>query len=135
MNVLISTQNAKLDIRFIHGFLSKSCWAMGRTEAEVQACIDHSINFGVYLDDRQVGYARVVTDTVVFAYLMDLFIDPMHQGNGLARQLIASILDEPRLRAVKTWRLATSDAHGLYRKFGFHELEKPENMMELKTGK
>jgi GNAT superfamily N-acetyltransferase len=132
MSVIISTDPSKLDITFIHGFLTKSYWAKGRSLAEVQTCIDNSCNFGVYLDGRQVGYARVVTDTVVFAYLMDLFIDPLYQNKGLATQLIDRILCDPELCAVKTWRLATSDAHGLYRKFGFRELEKPHNMMEFK---
>jgi len=126
----ISTDKSKLDVPFIQNFLKDIYWAAGRTMQEVQTTINHSFCFGIFLDGRQIGFARVVTDYVVFAYLMDVFIDEAHRGKGYSSILIKAMMDEPELQQVKIWRLATSDAHFLYEKFGFNELAHPEKMME-----
>ena len=130
--IKINTNISLLDINFIHSFISDTYWAKGRTLETMQICIDNSLNFGVYLQNKQVGYARIVTDYGHFAYLMDLFIDPEHRGKGYSGQLMNFILNFEKLKQVKVWRLATSDAHGLYEKVGFKPLEHPENLMELK---
>ena len=127
---IISTDKHLLQPVFIHPFISASYWAKGRTMEAIMNCIEHSLNFGVYVNGKQIGYARVVTDYTVFAYLMDLFIDEAYRGKGYSKQLVSYILEHPELKQVTTWRLATTDAHGLYEKFGFRPLSKPENMME-----
>jgi GNAT superfamily N-acetyltransferase len=129
--LVISTEPTLLDVSFIHGFLSTSYWAKGRSIEDMKTIIRHSLNFGAYLDGQQIGYARVVTDFVQFAYLLDVFITPDQQGRGYARQLMAHLLGAPELKRVKVWRLATTDAHSLYAPFGFQPLSKPETMMEL----
>ncbi|WP_404803550.1 GNAT family N-acetyltransferase [Marixanthotalea marina] len=86
--------------------------------------------FGVYLEDKQIGFARVATDYTVFAYLMDVFILPEHQGNGYSKQLIKFIIEEPQLQTCTTWMLKTLDAHGLYKQYSFTELKNPERVME-----
>lgn len=126
----ISTDKSKLDVPFIQDFLKDIYWAAGRTMEEVQVTIDASVCFGIYLDGKQIGFARVITDYVVFAYLMDVFITPEHRGKGYSSKLIAAMMDEPALQRVKIWRLATTDAHFLYEKFGFTALAHPEKMME-----
>lgn len=126
----VSTDKSRLDVPFIQNFLKDIYWAAGRTMDEVQTTIDASFCFGIYLDDKQVGFARVVTDYVVFAYLMDVFIDEKHRGKGYSSVLIEAMMNEPELQQVKIWRLATSDAHFLYEKFGFKPLATPEKMME-----
>lgn len=128
--ITVSTDKSKLDVRFIQNFLKDIYWAAGRTIEEVQTTIDASFCFGIYLDDEQIGFARVVTDYVVFAYLMDVFIDEKHRGKGYSSILIEAMMNEPQLQQVKIWRLATSDAHFLYEKFGFTALAHPEKMME-----
>jgi GNAT superfamily N-acetyltransferase len=128
--IVVSTDKNKLDVPFIQNFLKDIYWAAGRTIDEVQATIDASFCFGVYLDGKQVGFARVVTDYVVFAYLMDVFIDEAHRGKGYSSVLIDAMMNESQLQQVKIWRLATSDAHFLYEKFGFKPLATPEKMME-----
>jgi len=128
--ITVSTDKSKLDVPFIQNFLKDIYWAAGRTIDEVQTTIDASVCFGIYLDDVQVGFARVVTDYVVFAYLMDVFIDEKHRGKGYSSLLIDAMMKEPQLQKVKIWRLATSDAHFLYEKFGFKPLATPEKMME-----
>jgi len=128
--ISVSTDKNKLDIPFIQNFLKDIYWAAGRTMEEVQTTIDASVCFGIYLEDKQIGFARVITDYVVFAYLMDVFIDENHRGKGYSSVLIEAMMNEPQLQQVKIWRLATSDAHFLYEKFGFTALAHPEKMME-----
>lgn len=126
----VSTDKNKLDVPFIQHFLKDIYWAAGRTLEEVQRTIDASFCFGIYLDEQQIGFARVVTDYVVFAYLMDVFIDQKYRGKGYSSVLIQAMMEEPELQQVKIWRLATTDAHFLYQKFGFEPLANPEKMME-----
>ena len=128
--ITVSTDKSKLNVPFIQNFLKDIYWAAGRTIEEVQTTIDASFCFGIYLDDKQIGFARVVTDYVVFAYLMDVFIDEKYRGKGYSYILIDAIMKEPQLQQVKIWRLATSDAHFLYEKFGYTALAHPEKMME-----
>jgi len=128
--IIVSTDKSKLDIAFLQNFLKDIYWAAGRTIEEVQTTIDASVCFGVYLDNQQIGFARVITDYVVFAYIMDVFIDEKYRGNGYSSVLIDTMMKEPQLQQVKIWRLATSDAHFLYEKFGFTALAHPEKMME-----
>jgi GNAT superfamily N-acetyltransferase len=131
--VSVSTDKNKLNVPFVQQFLKDIYWAAGRTIEEVQTSIDHSFCFGIYLNDTQIGFARVITDYVVFAYLMDVFITEKHRGKGYSSVLIRSMMTEPKLKDIKIWRLATSDAHFLYEKFGFKALENPEKMMEKKV--
>lgn len=128
--ITVSTDKSKLDLPFIQHFLKDIYWAAGRTLDEVQTTIDASFCFGIYLDEKQIGFARVVTDYVVFAYLMDVFIAAEYRGKGYSSILIKAMMEEPQLQQVKIWRLATSDAHFLYQKFGFTPLAHPEKMME-----
>ncbi len=128
--ITVSTDKTKLDVPFIQDFLKDIYWAAGRTIDEVQTTIDSSFCFGIYMNEVQIGFARVVTDYVVFAYLMDVFIAKEHRGNGYSSILISAMINEPVLKNIKIWRLATSDAHFLYEKFGFKVLEHPEKMME-----
>ena len=72
----------------------------------------------------------MITDYVVFAYVMDVFVDEQHRGQGYSSVLMDAMMKEPQLQQVKIWRLATRDAHFLYEKFGFKALAYPERMME-----
>jgi GNAT superfamily N-acetyltransferase len=128
--IQVSTDKEKLNVPFIQNFLKDIYWAAGRTIEEVQKTIDSSICFGIYLDDKQIGFARVITDYVVFAYVMDVFITEEQRGKGYSSILIAAMMEEPVLENIKIWRLATKDAHFLYEKFGFKALAYPERMME-----
>ena len=128
--ISVSTDKSKLDIPFIQNFLKDVYWTAGRTIDEVQTTIDSSFCFGIYSDEKQIGFCRVITDYVVFAYVMDVFIIDEHRGKGYSLILINAMMTEPKLQHVKIWRLATSDAHFLYEKFGFNSLAHPEKMME-----
>ncbi len=128
----VSTDKNKLDIQFINNFLKITFWTASQTIEDLQTCIDNSFCFGIYLDEKQIGFARVITDYIIFAYVMDVFIDENHRGKGYSSILIDKMLNEPKLQQVKIWRLATRDAHILYEKFGFKKLAFPEQMMEKK---
>jgi len=128
--IQVSTDKKKLDVPFIQNFLKDIYWAAGRTIEEVQKTIDSSVCFGIYLDEEQIGFARVITDYVVFAYVMDVFITEQHRGKGYSSILVSAMIEEPILQNIKIWRLATKDAHFLYEKFGFKALAHPERMME-----
>ncbi len=130
MNIEISKDKTRLDVPYVQKFLSQVYWAKGRTVDEVQMTIDNSECYGVYLDGKQIGFARLVTDFAVFAYLMDVFIDEAYRGKGYSSLLMKAIMEDPALRQVKIWRLATTDAGFLYTKFGFTPLAHPEKLME-----
>jgi len=130
-NYHISTSKEKLDIPFIHRFLSHSYWAENISFDIVKRSIDGSMSFGVYDDKQQVGFARVITDYATFGYLADVFIDEHYRGRGLSKWLIQTIMEHPQLQGFRSWQLATRDAHGLYAAFGFKPLENPERIMRI----
>ena len=118
---LVSTDPSKLDLDVIHGYLSgESYWAQGRPLDVMQRALEHSLNFGVYLGDEQVGLARIVTDYATFAWLCDVFILEPHRGLGLGKWLIQIVVAHPALQGVLTV-LGTRDAHGLYQGYGGFE--------------
>jgi len=129
-DVIISDDKTKLDIELIHNFLTTSYWAVGRTIEEVKNSIEHSICFGVYIDGKQIGFARIVTDYTVIAYLMDVIILEEYRGNGFSKLLLKRIFEDDRFKSIKKWLLATKDAHSLYTQFGFGEIKNPDRLME-----
>lgn len=130
-DVLVSTDSARLDLDVVHGFLSgASYWAAGIPREIVVRSIRHSLCFGAYDGDQQVGFARIVSDYATFAYLADVFVLPSHRGRGIGKQLMTSITGHPALQGLRIWALYTRDAHGLYRQFGFKESRCPERLME-----
>jgi GNAT superfamily N-acetyltransferase len=130
----ISTDPARLDRDLIHRFLAEeSYWARSRTREDNDRVIDRSLCFGAYADDgRQIGHARVVTDSVSFGYLADVFVVPEARGRGVGKALMAAILEHPEVRHVRRLALVTDDAHGLYAGFGFATLDDPRKWMQLR---
>ena len=115
----------------INPFLANESYcAQTRSLDTIKTTIKNSLCFGAYLNHEQIGFARVVTDYAVFAWIMDVFVMPEHQGNGVGKKLIHAITTHPDLQTIKRWGLATNDAHGLYEQYGFTSLEKPEIFME-----
>lgn len=128
---VVSDDPRRLDLDAIHGFLSRSYWAEGIPFETVARSIRHSLCFGVYQGQRQVGFARVVTDRATFAYLADVFVLSGHRGRGLAKWLVQCIRAHPELQGLRRWHLATRDAHGLYAQLGFTALAQPSRHMEI----
>ena len=126
----ISTDKRLLDVSFVHEFLTRAYWSKGRTMEQVKRSILHSLCWGMYVDTQQIGFARIVTDQVVFAYVMDVFVDPVYQGKGYGKKLVSAILNDPELAEVPQWYLKTKDAQGLYQQFGFRAID--DAMMWMK---
>jgi GNAT superfamily N-acetyltransferase len=128
----ISTDTHRLNVEVIHNFLAKeSYWSPGIQLSIVERAIQNSLCFGVYHHTAQVGFARVVTDKSTFALLADLFILRAHRGKGLSKWLMRRIIEHEELQSLRRLLLLTSDAHDLYRKFGFEELGNPSRFMEV----
>jgi len=129
---LISTDKSKLDLEAVHNFITNSYWAKGISFQDVKKGIENSLAFGVYKQESQIGFARVITDYSRLAHLADVFILEEYRGLGLGKRLMENIMNHPELQSIKKWTLLTEDAHGLYRQFGFQDLKNPEIYMELK---
>lgn len=128
----IDTDPQKLDITLIHKFLSEeSYWAKNVPYEIVTRAINNSLCFGLYHQDAQIGFARVISDRASFAYLADVFVMPAFRGQGLSKWLVQNILAHPDLQGLRRWMLATSDAHGLYSQFGFTAIANPEPFMHI----
>ena len=127
---LVTTDKARLDLEMVHGFLKNSYWASGISADVVMRSVKNSLAFGLFRGDEQVGFARLVTDYATFAYLADVFVLEPHRGQGLGRWMMEVVFSHPELQGLRRWMLATRDAHGLYRKYGFTELENPQIFME-----
>lgn len=128
---IISTDRSRLDLPMIQRFLvEESYWAQERTEEQTRTAIENSICFGVYEGDRQIGFARVVSDKATFAYIGDVFILDEYRGRGLSKWLMQVMVEHPDLQGLRRWILATRDAHGLYEQFEFSGLRFPERWME-----
>jgi len=129
-NYMISTDPALIDVNYVHHYLAtESYWAQNIPLATVQKAIAHSLNFGVYLNQQQVGFARIVTDYACFGYLCDVFIDQTQRGKGLSKWLMQVITDHPLLQGFRGWFLGTKDAHGLYAQFGWTAHPEPHRIM------
>lgn len=128
---LVSTDRSTLDIDAIHDFLSnRSYWSAGITRERLAGAIERSLPFGVYDGDRQVGFARVISDGETMAYLADVYVEESHRGRGLSKLLLEAVIAHPELQGLKRWILGTRDAHSLYAQFGFAPLAAPERWME-----
>jgi GNAT superfamily N-acetyltransferase len=123
----VSTDPERLDLDFIHGFLRTAYWSPGVAQATVERAIGHSLVFGLYAPSGQpAGFARVVTDYAVYAYVCDLFVAAEHRGAGQGKFLVSCLLAHSQLQGLRRWALATSDAHGLYERFAFAPPAHPE---------
>ena len=127
----LSTDIACFDVDAIHAALASSYWSPGIPRDVVERALRHSLGFGLFHRDAQIGLARVVTDRATFAYLSDVYILEAHRGRGLARWMLEVILGHPALQGLRRFMLATADAHGLYARFGFRPLAAPARMMEV----
>ncbi len=126
----ISDDKNMLNKRYIHDYLAnKSYWAENIPEAIVRKSIEGSFCFGIYCNEKQVGFARVITDKATFGYLADVFVDEGFRGRGLAKWLMEIIMAHPELLGFRVWMLTTRDAHSLYANFGFTPLDNPQRVM------
>lgn len=128
----ITTALDDQDVDVIHCFLSEeSAWAKGISRTLVQQSMQNSLNFGLFVANAQVGYARVISDYATFAYLLDVFVLPEHRGRGYSRRLMDAVVSHPQLQGLRRFVLVSSTARGLYQRYGFAPLARPEMFMEV----
>jgi GNAT superfamily N-acetyltransferase len=127
----ISTDVAAIDRTVVAAALAQSYWATDIPAETVSRSIDGSLCFSIRDAERQVGFARVISDGATVAYLGDVFVLPEFQGRGLGKWLVECVMAHPQLQGMRRWLLATADAHTLYEKFGFKPLARPAMFMEL----
>jgi len=127
----ISTEKEKFDIDLIHSFLTRSYWAEGISKEIIKRSTEGALCFAVFENDKQVGFARMITDKATFAYLADVFIIEEYRGLGLSKWLMEVIMSHPDLQGLRRIILATRDAHGLYEKFGFTPLNNVDRWMHI----
>jgi GNAT superfamily N-acetyltransferase len=128
----ISTEKARLDLKAIHHFLSKEAyWSLNIPMSRVEEAVEHSLNFGLYFREKQIGFARVISDFSCIAYVGDVYVLPEFRGKGLSKWLMQTIMDYPELQGLRRWILSTADAHGLYKQFGWVPVANPERWMEV----
>lgn len=137
-SIEITTDKSKVDLDFVHQYLSEEAyWSRGRSKEAVQRSISNSLCFSMFDSEtkNQIAFARVATDYVVFAWVMDLFVASSFRGNGYAKQLVQYILQYPELAQVNGFGLRTNDAQGLYEQFGFTQVPQPKTWMFKKNTK
>jgi GNAT superfamily N-acetyltransferase len=130
-SIVVTTDRARFDLDVIHGFLTASYWARGIPRETVARSMEHSLCFGAFDGDRQVGFARVISDRTTYAYVCDVFALESDRKRGIGKSLMAAIMAHPELQGLRRWTLATRDAHGLYRQFGFGAPAYPDRQMEI----
>lgn len=129
---VITTYKNKLDLYAIHDFLSKeSGWSNNIPFETLKTSIENSLNFGLFYKDRQIGFARVISDFATIAYLGDIYVLDEFRGKGLSKNLMEQVMHHPNLQGLRRWILLTSTAEWLYEKYNFTKLPNPELYMEL----
>ena len=128
----ISTNKSRLYISAIPHFLyTEAYWSLGIPFETVKKTNDHTLNFGLYHNEKQIGFARIISDFSTIAYLGDVYVLPEFRGRGLSKWLMETITSFPELQGLRRWTLLTGDAHGLYKQFGWKDISNPERWMEL----
>ncbi len=125
-----STKKEDMDLDMIFSFIKDSYWGSFRTYEEQKIAMENTLNFGLFKDGKQVAFARVMTDMVFFAYLLDVFVVESSQGKGYSKILMDKVMSFPDLIKIDRWMLGTKDAHSLYEKFGFEVVKSPEKLMD-----
>jgi N-acetylglutamate synthase-like GNAT family acetyltransferase len=138
MDYKITNNKKEMDIDAIHDYLTRSYWAKNVPKSVVTKAVENSLCFGLFAitankNGKQVGFARLITDSATFAYLADVYILEEHRGKGLSKQLMEMIVKHPQLQGLRRIMLATRDAHGLYKQYGFTPLTEQTMFMQLWT--
>lgn len=129
---IISTERQRLDVDWIHYQLAeRSYWAKGQPRAKTERAINGSLPFGLYQQNQQIGFARLITDYTRFGWLCDVIIDENWRGHGLGSWLATCVREHPELQTVHRWMLSTNDAHQLYQRLGWRVVQDPHKLMEF----
>ena len=131
----IDDSRERVDFTSVHAWLAGAYWSQGETREMIErAAAGSTLVVGAYAGTQQVGYLRVVSDRVTFAWVSDVFVAEAHRKRGIARAMVRFAVEHPEFQNMRRWLLATRDAHGVYASLGFAGLTKPQSMMELRPG-
>lgn len=134
MDAEIITGIERMDFARVTAMMTSAYWSRGIGEAEVRrAAANSALVIGAFIDGRQIGYGRVISDKTRFAYLTDFYVDEGCRGQGTAKKMVEAALKSPELAEVYQWLLVTGDAHGLYKKCGFSVISRPLDFMEIRN--
>jgi GNAT superfamily N-acetyltransferase len=127
----LTADRGRMDVDAVHAFLTRCFWAVGISKALVAKSIEHSLCFGMFDEEAQVAFARVVTDYSTYAYLCDVYVLEAYRGKGLGKWMMEFVMKHPDLQGLRRFQLVTRDAYGLYAQFGFKSPANPEYQMEI----
>ena len=130
---VLSDDPSRFDMDWVLDHLVEMYWFKGEPRERIRRAIKGAHPYGLYAPDgTPAGFLSVLSDHVYNARLSNLFIIREHQGRGLGRWIMSTLLFESRYCDVRNWQLATDDMHGLYERFGFRIAEKTDTFMTLK---
>jgi GNAT superfamily N-acetyltransferase len=93
-----------------------------RSETAARAGLPQTVAAAVVrCDGRAVGMGRAIGDGLFFL-VVDIAVEPEHQGQGLGKAIVASLMDALRALApaeAYTCLIADGRANELYAQFGF----------------
>jgi GNAT superfamily N-acetyltransferase len=122
-----------MDFNKVTKMLSGAFWSTGIKIDEVKkGAANSALLIGVFYEDEQIGYARVISDKTRFAYILDVFVDERYRKKGVGQLMINNIIKHEDLKDVYQWLLITKDAHGVYAKSGFTPVGRPNDWMEIR---
>jgi GNAT superfamily N-acetyltransferase len=127
----VSTDPRRVDVDAVHAYLRDSYWAKNIPRQIVERAILNSLCFALLEHDRQIGFARVISDKATFAYLCDVYVIDERRGRGLGKWLIEQVQSHPDLQGLRNFLLRTRDAHALYASRGWTAPANPSSYMEI----
>jgi GNAT superfamily N-acetyltransferase len=120
--IRVTTNPLEVDLELAHRWMATTYWSENIPWPTFENACANSLVWAALDHDRQVGFARVVTDRATFAWLCDVFVAEDARGRGVARRLVEAVLSHSDLQGLRQFVLGTRDAHGLYEKFGFERI-------------
>jgi len=129
-DIYFSSDLNDMNLKTIFNFVKNTYWGKTRMFKEQKTASENTMNFGLFHNNNLIAYTRVMTDKIFFAYVLDFFVIEKYQGKGLGKLLMKNVLEHPEIEHVDKWMLATKDAHGLYKQFGFEAVKDPTKLMD-----
>jgi len=128
----IITDKSLMHIADVHQWLhDEAYWCQGIPLSTFRTAFEHSYCVGALYHDKQVAFARLITDYATFGYLADVFVQAEHRGLGISKKMMEILMDQDWVKGLRCIRLATMGAHGLYQQYGFTTCQHPGRIMEI----
>ncbi len=129
MNVEISTDQSRLDLAWVVEQIKGSYWGGPYSEDAIRCAAGRSLCFGAYVDGKQVGYVRVVTDGAIFSSVCDVIVQEDMRGKGIGSSLMKAVVDHPEVNHTYCILRARPIAWFFYFRHDFHVFDKKSGLM------